>query len=321
MKRVIATLVVVVCVLLGPMTAWAEAEAPEPGQEDFVYRDKEPQYHDKEPQYIDELPVPDLEGAEGGMDAPADDGQPELDGRPIGSVAGKYANIGDLFQHWETDGYPDYVGGVYSTDGSEGKLTVLLVGDDGSKAEEIRGLLVDDSGVSFGAASFSYNAMLAAIDEIAADYMGKEEPVYSVGIGWTSEAAGFGESGKEFRVVVSVDASVLADYTDRLHQRYGDMVVVETGGPVSLESDAVAISYQNGWLLPLLVTVAVVVGAGILIFNRTRWAAARQAADGTVVAQAAPVSRRETIEAVRDSETAPGEQVFSSILSRVEKEG
>ncbi|MCL2323679.1 MAG: hypothetical protein FWC47_16430 [Oscillospiraceae bacterium] len=142
----------------------------------------------------------------------------------------KYSNMYYLYQHWEETGYPDYVGGVCSTDGGMDKLTVLLVDDDDNIKEQILSSLVDSSGVSFVKALYSYNAMKAVQDEIITKYLGKDDKFYGIGIGYTSiggEVKGFGESGKELRVVVDVDESVKAEYTNKFHSLYGDMVVVE----------------------------------------------------------------------------------------------
>ena len=59
----------------------------------------------------------------------------------------KYKNIVALYEHWETNGYPDNVGFVFSTDGSTNNLTVLLVGDDGTAENQIRSMLINDAGL------------------------------------------------------------------------------------------------------------------------------------------------------------------------------
>ena len=44
-------------------------------------------------------------------------------------LAAQFANAYTLLQDWETNGYPDDVGSIYSTDGTPYNLTVQLVGD------------------------------------------------------------------------------------------------------------------------------------------------------------------------------------------------
>lgn len=284
MKRLTAILLILACVLSAPIAAYAANEAPAPVSEG------------------NEAPVPAPDGNEA----------PRLSD-------GKYSNIGELFQYWEANGYPDYVGSVYSTSGGPA-LTVLLVNDDGTGAEQIRALLADDSGVSFGTAEFSYNTLKAVNDEIVANYLGSDEKVYSVAVGWTSAdgvVTGFGESGKESRVVVSVDESVLAEYADKFYELYGDMVVVEAGeAPVLLDDN---LPDSNVWLLPLIIFMVMIVGASLLMFNRARLIPVMQTTKGTVAAQPAPVSRKETIAAIRNSEISPSDKVFNSILREIDK--
>lgn len=235
-----------------------------------------------------------------------------------GSADGKYANIAQLYQYWERNGYPDYVGSVFSTDGSQSRLTVLLVDDDGTMEDQIRRSLIDDSDASFGMAQFSHNELEAVADEIVSNYLGKKDKVYGIGVGWTSvdgKTAGFGASGKESRVVVSVDKSVLEKYTNKFHALYGDMVVVEAGHPAQIIATS-----ANSELLPMLISLLVLVGAITLFFNRNRLIPAMQVVTGTVVAHSAHASRKQTIEAIKNSEIPPGDEVFNSILHRIDKQ-
>lgn len=157
-----------------------------------------------------------------------------------GRIDRQYYDMAELFQYWEDSGYPDYVGGVFSPSGSMSHLTVLLVEDDGSGENRIRASLVSTSGLSFGTAKYSYNELSAVNDEIVANHMVTGSKIYSVGVGWTSsggEVAGFGKNGKEFRVVVTVDESVLTEYKVKFRLLYGDMVEVQAGSPLVLQND------------------------------------------------------------------------------------
>jgi len=157
--------------------------------------------------------------------APPKEGSDEVKG----NIDRKYSNIEELFLYWEEYGYPDYVGGVYSPGGSMSCLTVLLVGDDGSAENLIRDCLTDTYGLSFGTSEYSYNE-LSEVNEKIADYMLTHDKIYSAGIGWGS-SGGYGADGKEFRVVVTVDESVLTEYNNKLRRQYGDVVEVEAGDP------------------------------------------------------------------------------------------
>lgn len=147
----------------------------------------------------------------------------------IGVMAAPYADISALFQYWEEFGYPEDVAGVYSTDGSAYNLTVQLVGDeDGSREAEIRAMLNNDSEVTFEAGTYTQARLQQIHQEITDGYMFEGSGVYACGIGWGLDG-GFGESGKESRVVVTVDEARLEEYTAALSGVYGDAVVVEAG--------------------------------------------------------------------------------------------
>ena len=146
-------------------------------------------------------------------------------------MAAPYADVVALFEAWEQFGYPEDVGGVYSTDGSAERLTILLIGDtDGSREAEIRSMLEDDSTVTFEAGTYSEVRLQEINAEIADTYMTADSGIYSCGIGWGMDG-GFGESGSELRVVVTVDEAGLEEYRTLFSDLYGEAVVVEEGEP------------------------------------------------------------------------------------------
>lgn len=236
---------------------------------------------------------------------------------------GQFENIWNLYMHWETEGYPDYVGFVYSTDGSENNLTVLLVGDGGTTESQIRSMLIDDSGLSFGTAKYSYNELNAVAEEIVDTYLLKNEQneqFHSVGVGWTSvdgEVTGFGESGKEPRVCVGVDQEIINEYAEQFGQRYGDKVVLETSEGIVLQAAVQTDSTPNS--LWLLIPAAFLVGVGVVFFVRVRRVPALQTTTGSVVAKSAPVGTKQVTKAIKDSEIVPSDEVFESILSKINK--
>jgi len=231
----------------------------------------------------------------------------------------QYSNIKELVQHWETNGYPNFVGSVYSSDGSSSNLTILLVDDDGTAEKQIRSWLINDSGVLFGEAQYSYNSLLAISNEIMEKYMVHEQKVNAVSVGWTSidgVVTGFGESGKEARVVVFVEDSVLAEYTSEFKTIYGDMVMVEVGGAAEEIITAKSNNALHWWFL---LSVMLVIGIGVVFFNRTRLIPALQTANGNVVMSSPMIRRKETIEAIKNNKTTPDDAVFASILSKVKQ--
>jgi hypothetical protein len=241
--------------------------------------------------------------------------------KSLSPVSDKYENIAALYEHWETNGYPDYVGFVFSTDGSTNNLTVLLVEDDGTAENKIRSMLISDAGLSFGSAKYSYNELLAIADEITSDYLEKNDLFYGLGVGWGGVgdgAPGFGDSGKEARVYIEVDKSIFAEYSKLFEEVYGDRVVVFESEAFVPEDLSDVAEDKNVGLLWLLIPMVLLIGAGIAI--RSRLVPAMQTATGSVVTKTTHVSRKQTMEAVKNSAVSPRTEVFDSILSKIDKE-
>ena len=147
---------------------------------------------------------------------------------PIAAQAAQFANAYTLLQDWETNGYPDDVGSIYSTDGTPYNLTVQLVGDNfEARAEEIRAMLDDPSTISFEKGTYTDKQLHEISAEITDAYLTEGSGVQSVGVGWGTNG-GFGESGKEMRVVVRADEAHAIDLAQELGSKYGDAVIVES---------------------------------------------------------------------------------------------
>ena len=144
------------------------------------------------------------------------------------ALAAEFANMYTLLQDWETNGYPDDVGSIYSTDGTPYNFTVQLVGDDiEARADEIRAMLDDPTTVTFEKGTYTDKQLHEISSEIADAYMTDGSGVYSVGVGWGSNG-GFGASGKEMRVVVTAAEDKAVALYQELGGKYGDAVVVES---------------------------------------------------------------------------------------------
>lgn len=155
-----------------------------------------------------------------------------------------YENIGELYRYWSVNGTPEWVSSVYATEGSVSSLTVLLVNGYEDKEAELRSMLRDDSTLTvvLGGA-YSEAAMLRVQGEIVAEYMVTPGKVASCGVGWAiinGAASGFGESGRESRVVVAVLEDYFEELKAELLDKYGDIVYVQavSGYPTDLGASA-----------------------------------------------------------------------------------
>lgn len=80
---------------------------------------------------------------------------------------GMYATAGDLFQSW-SENYPDYICGVWSTDGGMNNLTFSVMNNaDGENGKaEILSLVEDDSTVTFEYGDVSRNYLTKVQEEL-----------------------------------------------------------------------------------------------------------------------------------------------------------
>ncbi|NLA86315.1 MAG: hypothetical protein GX847_03320 [Clostridiales bacterium] len=239
---------------------------------------------------------------------------------PEHAEASDRAAIGDILADWETNGYPDDIGGVFY-DQETGKMTIFLVRSGIERENELRAVI---PGIAFLPSAYSYNELLAVQEAITKEMMSQsagETVIYSTGIGFTSidgKVTGFGESGKEFRVVVSVDQSVYAETSNRLHQLYGDMVYVESGTAiVPAVDELINTSAPSGIKLPFLFALialfllAALVAASMLLRRRRGYAV--QTANGETLTFLNRLTRKQTAEAVKDAAVQPGDAVYERI--------
>lgn len=83
--------------------------------------------------------------------------------------AGIYPTAGDLWEQWCKEGQiPDYITGIWSTDGTTENLTFgLLPGEEGELGrEEILSWIADDSTVSFTTQTYSRNYLMQIMEDV-----------------------------------------------------------------------------------------------------------------------------------------------------------
>lgn len=132
----------------------------------------------------------------------------EYSGAASESVMEVAPDLMGLLNDWEANGYPDDVGGVYY-DEATGNMVIMLVNASETRKQELLSMerYLDSAHISFGESRYSYNEMLAVQKKIEAEMGGGNQKIYSIGVGWTvvdGNETGFGASGKEFRIVVTV---------------------------------------------------------------------------------------------------------------------
>ena len=165
------------------------------------------------------------------------------------------------------------MGGVFAK--GDGTLVILLVNDSPAREDEISNMLSDPQNVSYGGSTYSYNAMMAVCTTITQQMLSGNTDILGCGVGWTFDGEtthGFGDSGQEFRVVVSVSPDKLDTYKTAFSEEFGDMIyfdpaevsytlddattdavsATEPAAPAKTASQAGA----NGWILPTAILSA-----------------------------------------------------------------
>lgn len=230
----------------------------------------------------------------------------------------------ELFTDWEMNGYPDNIGHVaYNSDA--GKYVIGIVDINEASVNEIKAKLPNTNNIVFEDASYSYNDLLKIQNKIANDSQEVKE-VYSMGLGWATidgQVRGFGESGHEFRVVVSLDETIYDEYTGKYKSEYGDMVYTEVGiGPAVLddlglaEDRQIATSDNMPLYLTLLAILTFLIFGGILI-NRYGHTRVKESADGHDITESKPLGRNQVISAVKKSGLKPSNNIYKSIQEKI----
>lgn len=198
----------------------------------------------------------------------------------------EFENVYELYEYWTIhDAIPEWVAGISSTDGSADNLTITLVEGYEDKEDDLRTIIKDTSTLTIiTGASYSKAEMEKVQNEIVAEYMGPEGPVIGVGIGWTvidGEVVGFGESGTESRVCVTVLPEYYEEYTKVFSDKYGTMVYVESGNMATTDTsidttveeasigiiggaDGPTAIFVSGSVLPLFLIIAMILALIVL---------------------------------------------------------
>jgi len=150
-------------------------------------------------------------------------------------------------EQWEEYGYPDDIDGQYR-DLDTYAVGIGVVDPTPERIEELRAVFGED--VLITSSRYSHSELYRVREEIEALMAEPDSQIYGLGVGWSSNedgVFGFGESGRESRVVAMVDESMVDHYSAEFSGLYGDMVVVEAGGPLMFLDTAPEVEI-NPWV-------------------------------------------------------------------------
>lgn len=234
------------------------------------------------------------------VDMPADGASTER------TDEGKYATMGDLYQAWGGyEGYPDYICGVWSTDGGMSNMTVAVTKDkEGERGkEEILSLLENPNSVTFTYQSYSHQELQEVNEAIVERMIAGDHSIVACGIY---------EMENKVHISVLETAEDAEETAQELVHTYGDKVTVELGAML-FDTTTMEETYDRGVPGVLLVLAAAVVLIGITVAVRLP---ARLTSAGKVITEC-PMSRRQVEKIIADSCEIPSERVEEQIQKRL----
>lgn len=240
--------------------------------------------------------------------------------------SGAYENAGQLYEAWmHQGGVPDYISGVWSTDGGYVNLTFGVVkGEAGQKGQqEILALVKDDSTVTIVFQTYSRNYLYQIQREI-------ENAYFEAGVGLVT--AGVMEQENKLRFEVHIDFADNAGtqaMIQHITNQYGDAVyfsyidtypqfVVGTQ-PAPTGPMLVMPNPQNQMMsFGFAMVLCVIVLASFLLMQMQKRRVMAVAADGSAIAlEKSQISQKEIEETIRKTEIQIPESLDHRVMQSV----
>lgn len=241
--------------------------------------------------------------------------------------SGAYENAGQLYDAWmRQGGVPDYISGVWSTDGGSINLTFGVVkGEEGEKGkQEILTLIKDDSTVTIVYQTYSRNYLYRIQKEI-------EETYFENGLGLV--AAGVNEKENRLSFWVHVDYADNVDTLAMIRQvteQYGDVVSFayvdyyheySAGNQPTSTAPVLVMTNPQNQVFPFVFVMFGVMLAFFLFLEIQKRRVMVVAADGTpVVMDEKPITKKEVEAAIRKTEIKPTEALDDRVMRSIQSD-
>lgn len=206
---------------------------------------------------------------------------------------GAYENAGELYEAWmEAGGVPDYISGVWSTDGSCENLTFGIVEGEAGE-EEILSLVRDDSTITIVYQTHSRND-LYRIQEAVEAWFEMDLGLVSVGVNEYENRLEIGihASFRENADTLALMESLTETYGDAVFFHYMDTYPVLTLGTETTPTAPLVLArvQKQSWEIPmqLLLILFLCAAACMLAMQRQKRRLAALRADGIAVAGEQP---------------------------------
>lgn len=228
---------------------------------------------------------------------------------------GSFPDAGELLKHWHTAGFPDYVCGVWSTDGGSENLTISLTDDEKGEAgkREILESVADDSTITLAYARFPRNELCEAQKVVTERFQayGLDTEIFSAGL---LEQENVVEVGLDLK---NADEE-MKRFIEECQYTFGDKIRFVQGSRIqaTIGTDA-NFSIVYGWLAAAAALFLLI--GGMLYMYRRRCGCVRRADGGTAVLTVPVFSRKQIEKMVKSNTVAPSPELDESVLSRISK--
>ncbi len=238
------------------------------------------------------------------------------------AAADEYGTAMDLYESWGGN-YPEYISGVWSTDGSSYNLTFGICSDaDVEKVKaELLLLIEDDTSASFAVQKYSYAELSSIANELHA-YFPSESTTVDYGMVSTAVCDRENYVKVEF-LTERMNDSATVDLINLLCEKYGDAVEIGyNDGYYFLISDIQMPVDLRGGVGALTVALSVVMLMLVLVLfmvvRRRSSAVKAQISDGNTVSVTKSVSTQEVERMVRTSELKPSDELDKRMQAEIE---
>ena len=239
---------------------------------------------------------------------------------------GIYQNAGQLYEAWVSqDRVPDYISGVWSTDGGQVNLTFCLVsGEAGEKGQqEILDLVIDDSTVTFVFQTYSRNYLYQIQEVVVDSYFDKQLGLVTAGVR---------EQENKVCFEVHIDYANNSDTIAMIQQvtdQYGDAVYFSyidsypefvAGTQPTTAPPLLVMANPQKQLMPIgLVFAFCAIAMAFLLFieMRRRKVMAITSNGTSVVINKQSTSKKEIEAVIRNAEIRPSESLDDRVMESI----
>lgn len=232
----------------------------------------------------------------------------------VSAEEAKYSTAGELYEAW-CEELPDYICGVWSTDGGYHNLTFGIQNNEAGNAgkQEMLALVEDDSSLTFVYQQFSRNYLLQIQEEIYV-YFEKDLGLVSTGLDEYNNCIELGilEERKN-----NADTK---NMIGELRRTYGDAVSVEYTGAIYAATVGENKALYAQPLLFLTVGIAAVfLSFTVLFVGKRRHMMLLGTNNGTVVSAGASPTAKDVEDMVKKSDYSIPENLDQRVMRRIEK--